>query len=571
MRPGNTWSRAGSICGETLASRRSMQSCTLRSHTVAGLAEKLRQQSFDSGEGKVGTKLRFNSSFHHYRFIVVMMAGFSVGLMYMLRYSITVSILKMVNQTALYLEEHPSKTYDDFIAEGYKPGGEFDWNHKTQQMIMSGYMITYTLPQFLTTKCGKIIGAKWAIPLFLVTCAASAIPTPIVAYWGWQWVLVMRLINGLGASAVLPMFINCVESWMPYDQTSLGLTLGQFTQAIISTAIPLFAGELAAIHWSWAFYGPAVIAIAFSFIWIFLVTDRPDENWLVSERELERICGCSDEHDNCTSNSKKATRDDEDEKTPQEPVSLLQILGQHTIYSYMILWSIYCCTYTGFFFVLPIYLKQVLKTSVSEVGFYCTVVQSGCLIAVLWPHLLLTLLSSKLSASEIVARKVTCTVICGILASTFYYMSVYHEYQLIIIFLNRCCFMSYDIVLTGALIVNYSKSGMSSLVFSLINTVGNLTTVLASASIGWTLDYTGASREGWCWVLLALGSAQLVLVVVFALTINGEPIEFNSNKKENLDVEEPPINPTSNVKIMDNFDVLKAENGDNEKGEEISE
>jgi hypothetical protein len=79
------------------------------------------------------TKPRFNGCFHSYRFVVSMLAGMSVGMMLFHRYSMTIAILRMVNQTHLYLEEHPDRTYQDFLDEGYLPGGEFLWNNEVSK------------------------------------------------------------------------------------------------------------------------------------------------------------------------------------------------------------------------------------------------------------------------------------------------------------------------------------------------------------------------------------------------------------------------------------------------------
>ena len=80
---------------------------------------------------------RFNKSFHNYRLLVVMMGGMSVGLVMLLRYNITVSILRMVNQTHMYLEEHPNRTVDDFLEEGYSLGGEFNWNNEVSSTLLN--------------------------------------------------------------------------------------------------------------------------------------------------------------------------------------------------------------------------------------------------------------------------------------------------------------------------------------------------------------------------------------------------------------------------------------------------
>lgn len=132
----------GSVSGGTFVSRRSRRlESKLNPAGIDQLAKDLREFDFDEGacEKEAGAELgarRFNTSFHHFRFIVVMFAGVSVGLMMLLRYGMTISILKMVNQTHLFLQENPNKTVDDFLEQGYSLGGEFNWDNEVSRRII---------------------------------------------------------------------------------------------------------------------------------------------------------------------------------------------------------------------------------------------------------------------------------------------------------------------------------------------------------------------------------------------------------------------------------------------------
>lgn len=88
---------------------------------------------------------RFNSSFHHFRYIIAILGGLAVGFMSLLRLNITVAILNMVNQTQIYLEENPEADLNAYFGEGYNEVGEFEWTNEKQQLIISYYMIAYTV------------------------------------------------------------------------------------------------------------------------------------------------------------------------------------------------------------------------------------------------------------------------------------------------------------------------------------------------------------------------------------------------------------------------------------------
>lgn len=552
-REDDVMSFCGSISGETYSARRRKNTCVLRTHSIAN---SLRNESFVIKQQDIialdDEKKSINSIFHYYRFVVVMLGGLSFGFMMLLRFNISVAILNMVNQTALYMEENPNNTVEDFLAEGYELGGEFDWDNEIQNMIMSWYMIAYTLPQVGTTKLGLILGSRLTTPISLSICALATLLTPISAYWGWQWVVALRLINGVGGSAVLPMMLNLIENWMPYEEISLGLTVAQVLQACLTAASPLIAGELAAIHWSYAFYVPAIGTLIFCVTWLLIVTDRPDQNWLVSREELELICGCRDSdshkslngcktlhshksgHDGCNKNNpskvREAEQQDEDEEAMSERASFVDIFKVPSLYAYILTLCLHCSSYNGFAFVLPAYLRQFLKIEVSENGFYCSLIQAGSILAVMWPHPFLSFLQTKFQFSLTAARRITYGTGCLVAAATWTYVGALHEFQLLLLFLNRCFQGCADVIITGSLMGNYANAGLSSMAFSLVNTVGNFSVVFASTFIGWMLDESGQSKSGWFWIMSILGSAQLLILVIFCSTIRSEPIEFSKPK-----------------------------------------
>jgi hypothetical protein len=133
------------ISGEAFVSLRSRRSCApgRTPHKLDVLAKNLKDYHNQTELGQDSTsccdhrqpdtKPRFNGCFHGYRFVIAIMAGTSVGMMLFHRYSMAIAVLSMVNQTHLYLEEHPNKTYQDFLDEGYLPGGEFLWNNEVSK------------------------------------------------------------------------------------------------------------------------------------------------------------------------------------------------------------------------------------------------------------------------------------------------------------------------------------------------------------------------------------------------------------------------------------------------------
>lgn len=144
----------GTFLRESFSLRRNQSICSVHGIT----RNDARNQSFDQRSCKTVLKTqekhihhheqqgeRFNKSFHHFRYIVVLLSGLAVGFMSLLRLNITVAILNMVNQTQIYMEENPGANLEEYFGEGYVEVGEFDWTNEKQQLIISYYMIAYTV------------------------------------------------------------------------------------------------------------------------------------------------------------------------------------------------------------------------------------------------------------------------------------------------------------------------------------------------------------------------------------------------------------------------------------------
>lgn len=558
---------SGSISGHSFASRKYRNSCTLREHQIDAISPGLKHSNYpddnqiDDHNKQEGFKnKKFNECFHYYRFIVVLMGGYAVGSMCLLRYSMSVSLVNMVNQTALYMEEHPNRTIEDFLSEGYTLGGEFDWNNEIQQMLLSWYMIAYTIPQLPSTKLGLMIGSRLAIPIMLSICSISALLTPIAAYWSWELVLALRLLQGIGASGILPIQLSLIENWMPFNELGLGITCVVMVPAFLMAIHPILMGYLCNIHWSYSFYVPAVFTILFALMWIVLITDSPDENWLVSDQELGIICGCGlqsdknkstkecEKHNNkvngikcnlkqgAESNSiiKPESKEELKEVEVEYKATWIDPLKIPSFYAFLVLWSIHASSFVDFIFILPNYLRQFFKVQVSLNGAYCSIIHSGCILAVTWPHPFLKILETKFNLSLTASRRITNVLVCLVVAGTWIYVGWFHENQLVMFFINRSFHSTNEILVTGSIMSNYAKLGISSIAFSIMNTIGNLICVASSTFIGYILDETGQSVEAWTWIFNGLGISQFIVAVIFCTMITSNSIEIKSKNKAEL-------------------------------------
>lgn len=452
----------------------------------------------------------------------------------------------------------------------------------------------------MTAKLSNMIGCRLSVPISLAICAASTLLTPMAAYMGWKYVVACRLLNGVGASAVLPAMLALIENWMRFEEISLGLSVAQVLNASLTALMPLISGYLTEIHWKQAFYMPGFFTLGFCCLWLVMISDGPETNWLISKRELDYLYKCEQVvTQNCAvvsqRNSVKSGQDccseecgagscsadkpkdapgppcqpDEDSDFDSyKPDSWLQILKVPSFYAYIFVWIFYCSSYSGFVFVLPAYMRQFLKIRVSENGFYCFIIQLGCIVSVVWPHQVLRLLQKCFGLNMTQSRIVCYFLCCSAVAATWIYVGTFHEWQLALLFLNRCMHGANDIIVTGTLMSNYAKAGMSSLVFAMVNTIGNFSITGVSTLIGWWLDKSGSSREGWQIIFTGLSIANMAAFVIYSTCIRSDPIKFRNKRKsgqrrDRFDLEaRDSLPPTSDdnaptKRSEDNFNKLK--------------
>lgn len=347
-----------------------------------------------------------NTCFHHFRYVVIVLGGFVMGWMLLFRFTISMAMISMINKTAIYIKEHPNSTIENYFPPEYVELGEFDWNNEIQQIIMTGYMIAYALPQFFTTRMSIKYGLRTSIPVSLSICSISTILTPYMSYWGWEWVLALRLLNGLGASAILPSMISAIEIWMPSGESAIGLALFQFVSGVINAMIPLISGFLTAHHWKWAFHVPGILGLVLCAIWWIVVADNPASSKYISQSEIDLINEIDYNIDEAAASGKKCGKVVQRSDLPWYFVFKIK-----SFYFLSLALILLDTTVNGFIFILPAYINRVLKVPVEDIGFLNFTVQIGAMFCMLWPTPMTQFLQKKFKMSLTAARNVI-TFIC---------------------------------------------------------------------------------------------------------------------------------------------------------------
>ena len=199
-----------------------------------------------------------------YRFKVVFLSFLAVFICYIDRVNISVAIIPMQEQ--------------------------FGWSESQVGIILGsfyfGYMITMILGGYLADK----YGGKKVLGYALLIWSLFTIITPFFAYQGLWWLILIRILMGLGEGVTFPSWHAIYARWIPFQERTRAIG---FTNSGIAAGT-LFGFAVAALiianySWEWVFYSFGLLGFFWYFFWNRIVTSFPEDNKLLSDKELHHI------------------------------------------------------------------------------------------------------------------------------------------------------------------------------------------------------------------------------------------------------------------------------------------
>ena len=199
-----------------------------------------------------------------YRFKVVFLSFLAVFICYIDRVNISVAIIPMQEQ--------------------------FGWSESQVGIILGsfyfGYMITMILGGYLADK----YGGKKVLGYALLIWSLFTIITPFFAYQGLWWLILIRILMGLGEGVTFPSWHAIYARWIPFQERTRAIG---FTNSGIAAGT-LFGFAVAALiianySWEWVFYSFGLLGFFWYFFWNRIVTSFPEDNKLLSDEELHFI------------------------------------------------------------------------------------------------------------------------------------------------------------------------------------------------------------------------------------------------------------------------------------------
>lgn len=236
------------------------------------------------------------------RFLLAIMCFLGFVVLFAQRVNLSIAIVSMVNHKGGRTGGNSSAkpTLDGGNSElcpedtHYEDSyGEFNWDKKLQGLLLGAFYWGYFVLQIPGGRLSETLGATTVIKWSMFPVALLTILSPAAARISPYLLLAARVLIGVGESTIYPAVQALWSQWSPPNERSrlIGCSYagGQFGNAI---TFPI-AGYLAAYGfdngWGSVFYVIGTCGFLWCIAWVFIATDRPEQNTRISEIEARYI------------------------------------------------------------------------------------------------------------------------------------------------------------------------------------------------------------------------------------------------------------------------------------------
>ncbi|XP_049863037.1 putative inorganic phosphate cotransporter isoform X2 [Schistocerca gregaria] len=253
------------------------------------------------------------------RHMVTFMLFLGMANAYVMRTNMSVAIVAMVNHTALPKENTteddeclPSGTSaklgtlwdaqiapaadDDYQLEPSSRSaseGSFVWDTTLQGYILSSFFYGYVITQIPFGILSKKYGAKLFLGVGMLINSVFGLLVPVAARHGFEWLIAVRFIQGLGEGPIVPCTHALLAKWIPPNERSrMGAFVYAGAQFGTVVSMPL-SGLLSEYGfdggWPSIFYVFGAVGTIWSVAFLIMVYEDPDVHPRIAEDEKKYI------------------------------------------------------------------------------------------------------------------------------------------------------------------------------------------------------------------------------------------------------------------------------------------
>jgi len=433
----------------------------------------------------------------------------------MLRNNINVTIVAMVNSTAVLQQEDSNSTDgSDEVCPQRNTGntslvnedGPFAWSSVDQGLVLGSYFYGYAFGQIPGAWVVRKLGLRYATSLSFIIASILTLVTPVTAWFSFELLVALRILTGLVQGVVIPAVVGGVGVWSPPEERSTIMGLPLAGQILAIVVVNILGGVISEyLGWEYVFYITGGVVLCWTALWLALVYDSPQHHPRISQEEKEYILTSL----NISNKSKKKNF----------PVSWKKILTSPQVFA--ILMAQLCCNWSDYTLqtMLPTYMATIQNFDLAASGllsslpFLCeflVITAIGPITDWLLRRKLLTVLQ---------ARKIM-TATCLMFPALFYVLAGYSGCNVTLVVTYFCIATA----LIGTSVVGMKVNNVdiaplcSALIVSYTNTAGNVSG-FAAPQVATALLNGGNTINNWqkvFWLAAGLNLLGTIIYIIFA-------------------------------------------------------
>ncbi|XP_053379219.1 sialin-like [Mercenaria mercenaria] len=468
------------------------------------------------------------------RFALIVISFFGTVNTYAQRVNMSVAIVCMTDTSNVTSNENCIQSISGTENNSYtcenetmsKQDDRFDWDKKTQGIILGSFFLGYVLSQIPGGWFAAKYGGKLLYGWSMFVCAIATLLTPLAARTSVGLLIVVRAIAGICQGVMNPCLHTLLSFWIPPLQRSTSVAfVYSGTQFGLMAALPL-CGFLCVDGfdggWPSIFYVLGCVGVVWFCIWMFVVSDTPVSHPRISESEKEYIID--------TLKSEL----DINKKSSSTPWS--------KIFTSLPVWAIIitqtCAEWGAYSFLtnIPSYMNEVLKFDIQKAGFLGSLPYLGfCVVANISAGLADNL-RKRGYVSTTIARKIFNSL-GNILPAIFIVLmgTVTDDSVIAVTMLTLGLAMSGFQYGSGFMVNPVDIAPRyAGIILAISNTAGSLCGFFAPFAIGFiTVDKT---REQWKTVFYITAAVYTFGAIIFIMFGSGELQPWARDEKEDREI-----------------------------------
>ncbi|XP_069979625.1 vesicular glutamate transporter 1 isoform X3 [Penaeus vannamei] len=232
------------------------------------------------------------------RYVVAFLGFLGAMVDYIVRYSISVAIVAMVNAAhPVNNASHASNACqaalnvtDEAGDAEYKGNGEYNWTIQQQGIILGTFFWGYFITKSSGGRISELLGARETMAVSLGASGILSLLCPAAAHLHPMALAGVRLVMGLVQGPANPALYSVLSRWSPPNEMATLVTLAYSGIAGGSLVALGASGWVVKLFgWRWIFWGGGILALAWTPLWLFLVRNSPEQHPLISRAELELL------------------------------------------------------------------------------------------------------------------------------------------------------------------------------------------------------------------------------------------------------------------------------------------